>query len=56
MGESSNPTLEVPAVNYPTPNGQPSVNVEEFSACCLLANVWGEAIPLSAIIHRTYNE
>lgn len=31
-------------------------STEELYACCLLGKIWGEPLPLPAIIHRTRNE
>jgi len=43
MGESSNPAIGLPSVTHSGTYNQPSVNMEEFYACCLLAKVWGES-------------
>ena len=43
--------------NYPPNLHQPpSISLEELLACCLLGKIWGEPLPLPAIIHRTRNE
>jgi len=34
----------------------PNESIVEFSVCCLIGKIWGESIPLAAIIHRTRNE
>jgi len=34
----------------------PTISIEELLACCLLGRIWGEPIPLPAIIHQTRNE
>ena len=55
-GESStpqNPTLSSGSSVQPQ---VPTVSIAELSACCLLGKVWGEAIPLASIIHRTRSE
>uniref|UniRef100_A0A7C9F5N3 DUF4283 domain-containing protein n=1 Tax=Opuntia streptacantha TaxID=393608 RepID=A0A7C9F5N3_OPUST len=56
MGDSSNPSHEIPSVNHSQPKHSSAINIDEFSAMCLLGKVWGEAITLSAIIHRTRND
>jgi len=42
-GESSNPAIGLPSVTHSSTYSQPSVNMEEFYACCLLAKVWRES-------------
>jgi len=39
----------------PLPNHSVSNSLETFVSCCLLGKVWGESVPLPAIIHRTKN-
>jgi len=47
-------TIRPPTI--PLPAKGPGPSIVELSAYCLLGKIWGEAVPLSAIIHRTRNE
>uniref|UniRef100_A0A7C9AS34 Uncharacterized protein n=1 Tax=Opuntia streptacantha TaxID=393608 RepID=A0A7C9AS34_OPUST len=55
-GDSSNPSGHTPPFVSSLQSKEPSASIAEFSACCILGKIWGETIPLSAIIHRTRNE
>ena len=55
-GDSSNTSGHTPPFVSSLQSKEPSASIAEFSACCILGKIWGERIPLSAIIHRTRNE
>ena len=55
-GASSEPsTFTPPSVTSPLTK-IPEESILEFSACYLIGKIWGESVPMAAIIHRTRNE
>jgi len=56
MGDSSKPLDHSAPTSKTLPDKDPALSVVELAACCLLGKIWGEAVPLSSIVHRTRNE
>jgi len=55
-GDSSNPSEHSTPPTKTLPEKDAAPSIVELSACCLLGKIWGDAVPLSAIIHITRNE
>jgi len=55
-GDSSKPSDHSTPPTISLPEKGPAPSIVELSACCLLGKIWGEAVTLSAIIHRTRND
>ena len=55
-GDSSTLSSQTPPSVSSLLSKTPVETITEFSAYCLLGKIWGEIIPLSAIIHITRNE
>ena len=53
VGESSNPG---PKHTSPPTQIKPLPYIEKLTACFLLGKIWGEPVPIPAIIHCTRNE
>jgi len=58
LGQGSDSSVLVPQhiPVHDIPPNTPTTSTEELLACYLLGRVWGEPIPLPAIIHRTRND
>ena len=58
LGRGESPGLPgQPSSRSPdAPHSVPPILSDELLACCLLGRIWGEPIPLPAIIHRTHND
>jgi len=56
VGKTSQQNPQHPLPGSPVPSKGSSSSIEEFVSCCLLGKIWGESIPLHAIVHRTKNE